>query len=60
MYLCNISLYAIGVVDMAIAKWKEVVLAESDEIITIEGNLYFPPDSEDGEMRRPAPGLWKP
>lgn len=48
---------------MAIAKWKEVVLAESDETITIEGNLYFPPDSvnreylRDSETRTTCP--WK-
>ena len=63
----NISLQCfivlIGVVDMAIAKWKEAVLAESDETITIEGNLYFPPDSvnmeyfRDSETRTTCP--WK-
>ncbi len=30
---------------MAVAKWNGVVIAESEEPITIEGNLYFPPDS---------------
>jgi uncharacterized protein (DUF427 family) len=27
------------------AIWKNVVLAESDDTIVIEGNHYFPPDS---------------
>jgi uncharacterized protein (DUF427 family) len=27
------------------ALWKDVVLAESDDTIVIEGNQYFPPDS---------------
>ncbi|UCD63094.1 MAG: DUF427 domain-containing protein [Candidatus Zixiibacteriota bacterium] len=27
------------------AVWKGVVLAESDNTITVEGNHYFPPDS---------------
>ncbi|KGK99340.1 hypothetical protein LI82_04850 [Methanococcoides methylutens] len=30
---------------MAVAKWNGVVLAESDAVKEIEGNLYFPPDS---------------
>ena len=30
---------------MALAKWHGVVLAESDDYETVEGNVYFPPDS---------------
>ncbi|KAA3645634.1 MAG: DUF427 domain-containing protein [Chloroflexi bacterium] len=30
---------------MAKAVWNDVVLAESDETVVVEGNLYFPPDS---------------
>lgn len=30
---------------MAIAKWNGVILAESDDVKEIEGNLYFPPES---------------
>lgn len=30
---------------MAKAIWKGKVLAESDEVEVIEGNMYFPPDS---------------
>ena len=30
---------------MAVAKWKGVVIAESDATILVEGNHYFPPDS---------------
>ncbi|HEY9678388.1 MAG TPA: DUF427 domain-containing protein [Drouetiella sp.] len=32
---------------MAKAKWNGATIAESDKCITIEGNLYFPPDSLD-------------
>jgi uncharacterized protein (DUF427 family) len=31
------------------AIWKDVVLAESDDTIVIEGNHYFPPDSVNKE-----------
>ena len=27
------------------AKWQDVILAESNDTIVIEGNHYFPPDS---------------
>ena len=27
------------------AMWKNVVLADSDETVAVEGNHYFPPDS---------------
>ena len=30
---------------MAKAVWNGTVLAESDETVVVEGNLYFPPDS---------------
>ena len=30
---------------MAKAVWNDVVLAESDETVVVEGNHYFPPDS---------------
>jgi uncharacterized protein (DUF427 family) len=30
---------------MARAIWNNVVLAESDETLVVEGNHYFPPDS---------------
>lgn len=30
---------------MAKAIWEGVVLAESDDCVVVEGNLYFPPDS---------------
>lgn len=30
---------------MAKAIWKDTVLAESDTFETVEGNIYFPPDS---------------
>ena len=30
---------------MAIAKWNNVILAESENTIEVEGNQYFPPNS---------------
>jgi len=30
---------------MAKAIWNDTVLAESDRIVTVEGNAYFPPES---------------
>ncbi len=30
---------------MAKATWKNIVLAESDQTIMVEGNHYFPPES---------------
>jgi uncharacterized protein (DUF427 family) len=30
---------------MAKAIWNGTVIAESDETVVVEGNLYFPPDS---------------
>lgn len=34
------------------ATWKEVVIAESDQTIVIEGNHYFPPESVRKEFLR--------
>jgi uncharacterized protein (DUF427 family) len=31
--------------EMAKAIWNDVVLAESDETVVVEGNHYFPPDA---------------
>jgi len=36
------------------AIWNNVVLAESDDTVLVEGNHYFPPDSVRGEFLRPA------
>lgn len=36
------------------AEWKGVVLAESDDIVMVEGNAYFPPDSLKREHFRPS------
>ncbi len=30
---------------MAKAIWKDTILAESDNVETVEGNVYFPPDA---------------
>ncbi|MDA0524177.1 DUF427 domain-containing protein [Methanococcoides alaskense] len=37
---------------MATAKWNGVLLAESDSVKVIEGNLYFPPESVNKELFR--------
>lgn len=39
---------------MARATWNGTVLAESDHVETVEGNLYFPPDSLRREHFRPG------
>lgn len=36
------------------ATWQGAVLAESDEVVTLEGNHYFPPDSLRHEHFRPS------
>ena len=36
------------------ATWKGQVLAESDDIVTVEGNAYFPADSIRQEFFRPS------
>ncbi len=39
---------------MARATWNGAVIAESDHVETVEGNLYFPPDSVRKEYLRPS------
>ncbi len=39
---------------MATATWNGAVIAESDHVETVEGNLYFPPDSIRQEYLRPS------
>lgn len=34
---------------MARATWKETVIAETDDFVELEGNLYFPADAVDRE-----------
>ena len=36
------------------AEWNGAVLAESDDIVTVEGNAYFPSASLRAEHRRRA------
>ncbi len=36
------------------ATWKGAVLAQSDPFETVEGNIYFPPDSVRREHLRPS------
>jgi uncharacterized protein (DUF427 family) len=35
---------------MTTATWKSAVIAQSDDIVTVEGNAYFPPDSITPDM----------
>ncbi|MCW8829096.1 MAG: DUF427 domain-containing protein [Gammaproteobacteria bacterium] len=39
---------------MASASWNGVVIAESDDIVMVEGNLYFPQASITGDYLRPS------
>lgn len=36
------------------ASWNGQVVAESDDIVTVEGNAYFPPDSLRQEFVQPS------
>jgi uncharacterized protein (DUF427 family) len=39
---------------MAKATWQNVVLAESSQIVEVEGNQYFPPDAIKTEFFKPS------
>ena len=39
---------------MTTASWNGVVLAESDDIVTVEGNAYFPESSLKKELFKPS------
>jgi uncharacterized protein (DUF427 family) len=39
---------------MAKAIWEGAVLAESDDIVIVEGNKYFPPDAVHREYFKPS------
>lgn len=39
---------------MATASWNGVVIAQSDDIVMVEGNLYFPKESVRSEHLRPS------
>ncbi len=39
---------------MARATWKGAVIAESDRVQEVEGNVYFPPDAVRSEHLRPS------
>ena len=39
---------------MTTATWNGTVIAESDDIVTVEGNAYFPRDSVRGEFLQPS------
>jgi uncharacterized protein (DUF427 family) len=36
------------------ARWMNRRIASSDDIVTVEGNAYFPPDSLDSSCLRPS------
>lgn len=36
------------------ALWKDVVVAESDDIVTVEGNAYFPADAVKPGVLQPS------
>ncbi len=39
---------------MATASWNGTVIAESDDIVTVEGNAYFPRESVRDDVLRPS------
>lgn len=39
---------------MATARWNGAVLAESDQVEVVEGNVYFPPEAVNREYLRPS------
>jgi uncharacterized protein (DUF427 family) len=39
---------------MARATWNGAVIAESDHVEVVEGNVYFPPESVQAELLRPS------
>jgi uncharacterized protein (DUF427 family) len=39
---------------MATASWNGTVLAESDDIVTVEGNAYFPREAVRDDVLRPS------
>jgi uncharacterized protein (DUF427 family) len=39
---------------MTTASWNGAVIAESDDIVTVEGNAYFPRDAVREEVLRPS------
>ncbi len=39
---------------MATASWNGTVIAESDDIVTVEGNAYFPLDAVRDDVLRPS------
>ena len=39
---------------MTTATWNGTVIAESDDIVTVEGNAYFPRDAVKDDVLRPS------
>lgn len=37
---------------MAIARWKGAVIAQSDDVVIVEGNVYFPEGAVDRSLLR--------
>ena len=40
---------------MTVAKWNDAILAKSDDVVKVEGNLYFPMESVNREYLKPSP-----
>jgi uncharacterized protein (DUF427 family) len=40
--------------DMTTATWNGVVIADSDDIVTVEGNAYFPREAVREDVLRPS------
>ncbi|WP_242097435.1 DUF427 domain-containing protein [Sphingomonas sp. CROZ-RG-20F-R02-07] len=39
---------------MAEARWNDMLIARSDDIVVVEGNSYFPRDSVEPDVLRPS------
>lgn len=39
---------------MPSAKWNDQIIAETEQFETVEGNIYFPPDSLKNEFFKPS------
>ena len=39
---------------MSTATWNGTVIAESDDVVTVEGNAYFPREAVKDELLRPS------
>jgi uncharacterized protein (DUF427 family) len=44
---------------MAKAVWNGVTIAESDEVVVVEGNHHFPREALREDVLRPSDAFWK-